>query len=436
MPLDLDPLAGLGGGHAEARGEFAGESRGRFLERHPVLGTARAGERGHHLAEIELERLGEAGLRRGGVAEQALGAETGLDQGNAVRIAPGEAEIVEGGGIDREEAAGRAIFGGHVGDGGAVGEWQVIEGGAEELDEFADHPFLAQHLGDGEDEIGRRHPLAQPPGEAEADHVGDEHDGGLAEHRRFGLDAAHPPAQHAEPVDHGGVAVGAEQRVGIGERRALRLAGPYHLGEIFEIDLMADAGTGGDDAEIGEGLLAPAQELVALAVALELDGDVLLERIGRAIDIDHHRVVDDEIDRDERIDPGRIATQAPDTIAHRGEIDHRRHAGEVLHQDAGGKERHLAFGVAACEPRGERLGVLAAERLLIGMAEDVLEQDLEGEGEPRDVAELLRRGRQRIVLIGLPLDGEALANAERIFPDLGHGLAPPYKARRVQCPRA
>ena len=57
--------------------------------------------------------------------------------------------------VDREEAAGGAVFGRHVADRGAVGERHVGEARAEELDELADHALLAQHLGDGEHEVGR-----------------------------------------------------------------------------------------------------------------------------------------------------------------------------------------------------------------------------------------------------------------------------------------
>ena len=46
---------------------------------------------------------------------------------------------------------------------------------------------------------------------------------------------------------------------------------PHHLRQIFEIDLVADAGARRHDAEIVERVLAPAQEAVALAVALELE---------------------------------------------------------------------------------------------------------------------------------------------------------------------
>ena len=59
----------------------------------------------------------------------------------------------------------------------------------------------------------------------------------------------------------------------------LVLAGPDRLREIFEIDLVADAGAGRHDAEILERALPPSQELVALLVALVFVLDVLLERL-------------------------------------------------------------------------------------------------------------------------------------------------------------
>ncbi len=56
--------------------------------------------------------------------------------------------------IDGEEADGRAIFGRHVADGGAIGQRQRGHAGSVELDELADHAFLAQHLRDGEHQVG------------------------------------------------------------------------------------------------------------------------------------------------------------------------------------------------------------------------------------------------------------------------------------------
>ena len=103
----------------------------------------------------------------------------------------------------------------------------------------------------------------------------------LAEHRGLGLDAADAPAQHAQAVDHGGVRVGADAGVGVGERAVALGAREDHAGQVLDVDLVDDAGARRDDLELVERGLAPAQELVALAVALVLDLDVALEGVRR-----------------------------------------------------------------------------------------------------------------------------------------------------------
>ena len=193
---------------------------------------------------------------------------------------------------------------------GAVGDGQAGETGPEELDELADHAALAQHLRDGEHEVGRGHALLELAGELDADHLGQNHRVGLAEHRGLRLDAADAPAEHREAVDHRGVRVGADHGVGIGDLHGLLFAvdldlarrGPDGLRQIFEVDLVADAGAGRHHAEILERALRPLQELVALLVLLVLLLDVLLERILVAEEIHRDRMVDDEIDRHQRID--------------------------------------------------------------------------------------------------------------------------------------
>jgi hypothetical protein len=104
---------------------------------------------------------------------------------------------------------------------------------------------------------------------------------------------------------------------------------------------MADAGAGRHDAEIVERILTPAQKLVALAVALELDIDVLLQRVGAGEHIHHDRVVDHQIDRHQRVHLRRVAAQPRQPVTHRRKVHHRRHAGEILQQDAGRLERHF-----------------------------------------------------------------------------------------------
>ena len=81
---------------------------------------------------------------------------------------------------------------------------------------------------------------------------------------------------------------------------------------------------GRDDLEVVERALAPAQELVALAVALVLDLDVALEGLGRAEDVGDHGVVDDQLGRRERVDLGRVAAEVGHRLAHGGEVDDAR----------------------------------------------------------------------------------------------------------------
>lgn len=135
-------------------------------------------------------------------------------------------------------------------------------------------------------------PEGMAPESLEADHPRDEHGDGLAEHRRLGLDAAHAPAQHAQAVDHRGVRVGAHAGVRVGPGDAVGVPGHHAAGQVLQVDLVDDAGAGRDDLEAVEGGLAPAQELVPLAVALVLHLHVALEGVRPAEDVDDHGVVD------------------------------------------------------------------------------------------------------------------------------------------------
>ncbi len=129
--------------------------------------------------------------------------------------------------------------------------------------------------------------------EVHADDVRREEIHRLAEHAGLGLDAADAPADDADAVDHRGVAIGADQRVGIVDAVL-----PMHAArQILEVDLVHDADARRHDLEGVEGLHAPLHELVALAVALKFQLHVQIQRILGAVVIDLHRVVDHEIHR-------------------------------------------------------------------------------------------------------------------------------------------
>ena len=215
---------------------------------------------------------------------------------------------------------------------------------AGELDELADDAVRAQHLADDEHEVGRGAAARQLAVEAHADDLRQRLVERLAEQHGLRLDAADAVAQDAEAVDH--------RRVRVGARRACPGRPPDAPSassrtrddrrEVLEVDLVDDAGARRHDAEVAERGLRPAQQLVALAVALVLAVDVEGERVGRAEAVDLDGVVDDEVGRHERVDARRVAAERGHRVAHRGEVHDRGHAGEVLEEHARGHERDLA----------------------------------------------------------------------------------------------
>ena len=224
----------------------------------------------------------------------------------------------------------------------------------------------------------------QCPAEAHTQHEwGREHER-LAEHDGLGLDAADPPAEHAQPVDHGRVRVGSDERVG--DRDVAVLAGPHghYRRQVLEVDLMHDAHARRHDAEGPEGALGPAQQLVALGVALVLAVDVAAVRGVAAEGIDLHRVVDDEVAGHERVDSLGVDARARDRRAHRGEVDDGGHTREVLQHDAGRRERNRGAG-GGLGPARERLDVGLLHVQAAGRPKQALEQDPDGVGEGRDV---------------------------------------------------
>ena len=71
--------------------------------------------------------------------------------------------------------------------------------------------------------------------------------------------------------------IGADQRVGISDASIVDFVHEDHPRQVFEIDLVHDTRIGRDDGEIAKGGLAPAQEEVALLVALEFQFGVQSE---------------------------------------------------------------------------------------------------------------------------------------------------------------
>src|SRR3989442_8596806 len=139
--------------------------------------------------------------------------------------------------------------------------------------------------------MGRGRALGGLAPQPEADDLRDEHGDRLAELRGLGLDSADSPSQHAESVDHRRVRVSTNECIGV----SLRVVREDYAGEVFQVDLMHYSGVGWHHFETGECFLRPAQQRVALAVALELEVAVDLERARGPKLIPDHRMVDDEL---------------------------------------------------------------------------------------------------------------------------------------------
>ena len=143
-------------------------------------------------------------------------------------------------------------------------------------------------------------------------------------------------------------------------------------------------------------------------------------------------MVDDEVGRDERVHLGRIATQVRHRIAHDREVDHGRDAREVLEKHTCGHERDLGLGRDTRPPGKQGLDVVWADRAISGMAQQVLEQDLDRDrerGEVHPVAD----GRQPVITVVGAADPQRVARGERIG-DRGPGWhdAPPSSSARVR----
>ena len=218
-------------------------------------------------------------------------------------------------------------------------------------------------------------PVGQLAGEPEPDDRRYQHRDRLAEQGRLGLDAADPPAEDAEPVLHGGVRVGAHAGIRVG----LAVGGHDHPGQVLDVHLVHDPGARRHHLEAVERLLAPAQEAEPLGIPLELQVHVAPERVRPAEHVRHHRVIDDQLGRDQRVDRGGVAAQATHGLAHGGQVHHGGHAGEVLHDHARRGELDLGVGLGLGVPAGQRAHVVCGDVRPVLGAQQVLQQDLQAE---------------------------------------------------------
>src|SRR5690348_17554733 len=196
--------------------------------------------------------------------------------------------------------------------------------------------------------------------------------------------------------------VRADERVRIRLPLAVNLLWKDNAREVLEIDLVHDSHIGRNDRKIVERRLSPAQERVALAIALKLEDRVRMEGVGRAELIDLNGMVDDKLRRLQRIDRIRIAAEALHGITHRGKIDDGRNAGEVLHQHTRGSKRNFARWSGRGLPLREKADFVLADRFSILRAQQIFQQNSQRIGQVLGGDSLLIESVKTINLI-LPI---------------------------------
>ena len=340
------------------------------------------------LREIELENrvVDRIAGARSGPFPQALGLGVSLDQSDVIFGTSGQPQVFERLAIDREIHAGRAVFRRHVGDGGARFDWQCAHGLAEHLDKGVDQVGAPQQLGDVQHEVGRGHPARPFSGQSQPDDARRRKTRAVPEHRGLRLDAADAPAQHAEPADHGRVAIGAEQRIRARQGRPGRLFQEDHRRKPFQIELVHDAAARRDQADVRKGSRAPFEELESFPVARDLNLLVEGPRVRPPSMHCNEGMVAHEIDGNARIGLGRIAAAPCDFVAQRGHVGHQGDTGEILQQQAG----RLKFESAASWTVGET-GEIERPRM-IRVAQRAFDQDLQRVREPARGDEALPLG--------------------------------------------
>jgi len=164
----------------------------------------------------------------------------------------------------------------------------------------------------------------------------------LSEHPRFGFDTSDTPSNHSKSIDHGRVRIGTHQSIGI-----IYLAGiQYAFCKVFQINLMDDSDTWWNHLEGIKSLHPPFQELVSFPVSSEFLVQIAIHGVSGSCEIHLDRVVDDQIDRNERLDDFWILIQTIDGRTHCGKINQQGDSREVLQDDTSNDK--WDFGSSFC----------------------------------------------------------------------------------------
>ncbi len=376
-------------------------------QRHPVLRSLGTRQAGLDRFQVQRQHFRVCRQRRLVGAEQLLFLVVAFDQFDFFRPAAGPLEVSQRFGVDGEKPHRGPVFRRHVGNRRSIRQRHAGDARSHEFDKLAHDSLLAEDLCDRQYQVGGGGPGWQTAGQLETDDFRHQHVERLAQHHRFGLDPPHPPADDAQAVDHRRVAVGADQGIGQGDLALITRSQKDPLGQVLEVHLMHNAHVGGHDAKILKGGLPPPQKFVTFAVAGELQIHVDRQRVGAGKAIDLHGMVDDQVHRDQRVDPVRVAAQTLHGAPHGSQIHHRWHPGKILQHDPRREEGDFDSCRLAA-PAGQVLDVLGGDGKPVAATEDRFQEDADGIGELRQLAQPLVFEPREAAQPGGPLAGREL----------------------------
>nr|GEU28025.1 hypothetical protein [Tanacetum cinerariifolium] len=411
-------LAGRVVHHAAA--VTADAARGQLGRGHAAVRIRRAGDIAHHRRQIEGQHaLVPCGGER--IGPQAGLLRIGFHQLHGVLVASRQAQVPDGLLVDVEHGGRGAVFGRHVGDGGAVAQGQVGGARAVKLQVRRHHFLLAQKFGERQHGVGGGDAFPGLAGQLHADDVGQPHPRCAAQHHAFRFQPAHADGDHAQRIDHGRVRVGADQRIGKGHA-VLRLDHGRHA---FEVNLVQDAVPGRDHVHILERLLGPLDEIEAVLVAAVLDGAVFGEGVGIETAAFHgQRMVHHQLRGHHRVDQRRVAALQGDGVAQAGQVHQRGLAEDIVAYHARGEpgEIEVAAALDQLRQRSVERGRVAAAHQVFGQHARGVRQF--GPGAGRDGID----GFARIEVFGAHIVG---ARADDLVVDtlLDHVRGPAGRAR-------
>ena len=189
---------------------------------------------------------------------------------------------------------------------------------------------------------------------------------------------------------------------------------------MLHVDLVNNAVARRYHAHGLERALRPFHKAIALGVAFEFDFLIALHGVGPVVDINFHRVIDDDIHRHQRLDVAGRHTQAFRRCTHRRQIVQRAKADQVLQHDTHHDEGDFRSTRCIGLPRRQVTHVFFRDAFTVAVAYQGFQHHADGARQARNFSQTrgFERG-ERMVFAGFA--GRRREIAQGFEGVLGHG---------------